>query len=157
MEPSLGSNPLVASQPSGMSSSSVSACHGDVNFSIPKILATWYSSMLFIPSSSQSPYPSELLAGSRSWLEATELPEPGCSNTLEKQNSKPSGIPSPSVSQSDGPFKYPSPSISSLNQASPFSCASSANGALRTIGSSRLRPQFLPVAFITEIVVLEIS
>ena len=155
-EPSRGSKPLVASQPSGIPSSSVSSCQGEVNLSSPNSRATWYSSMLFIPSSSQSPYPSELLAGSRV-CDAAVAPELGCSNTFEKQNSKPSGIPSPSVSQSEGPFRRPSPSMSSLNHASPCSRASDANGACRLTGSSKSRPQFCPVAIITQIVEFEIS
>ena len=156
LEPSLGSRPFVASQPSGIPSSSVSACHGEVNFASPKARATWYSSMLFIPSSSQSPYPSELLAGSKV-CDAATAPVPGCSFSLEKQNSKPSGIPSPSVSQSDGPFIWPSPSMSCLNHASPCSNASLAKGAVLTTGSSKSRPQFWPVAIFIMIVELEIS
>ena len=140
LEPSLGSSPLFASQPSGIPSSSVSSCHGEVNFPSPNAIATWYSSMLFIPSSSQSLYPSELLAGSRIWDAAT-APLSGCSVASEKQNSKPSGIPSPSVSQSEGPFICPSPSMSSLNHASPCSRASAAKGAALLTGSSRSIPQ----------------
>ena len=156
LEPSRGSRPFVASQPSGIPSSSVSSCQGDVNLFSPNAIATWYSSILFIPSSSQSPYPSELLAGSRI-CDAAVAPVNGCSNGLEKQNSNPSGIPSPSVSQSDGPFSLPSPSISSLNQARPFSSACAANGAVLLTGSSKSTPQFCPVSIIIIIVEFDIS
>ena len=112
--------------------------------------------MLFMPSSSQSPYPSELFAGSRI-CDAAIVPGNGCSRGLEKQNSNPSGIPSPSVSQSDGPLSLPSPSISSLNQARPCSNASAANGAALLTGSSRSTPQFCPVSIIIIIVEFDIS
>ena len=47
--------------------------------------------------------------------------------------------------------------MSSLNQASPCSSASAANGACRLTGSRRSRPQFCPVAIIIMIVELDIS